>query len=93
MRDELTLQKALMQADRGDVAGAETTLRRLLTTSLDEILRVRVLVVLGDLLSGHDDQASRDMLAEAVELVGRIEDADDLIDLELDRARELLADG
>ncbi|MFT4211063.1 MAG: hypothetical protein QM626_04250 [Microbacterium sp.] len=79
-----------MQADRGDVAAAEATLRSLLDTTPGGVLRVRALVVLGDLLSPHDEQHARMALTEALALAERIEDADDLLDAELDRARELL---
>ena len=91
VRGEMALQKALMQADRGDLPGAEATLRGLLATQTSELTRVRALVVLGDLLSGRDEVASRQTLTEAVSLAQQIEDADDVLGFELERARVLLS--
>ena len=90
MSGELAFQKALMQADRGDLPAAEATLRGLLDTATPGVLRVRALVVLGDLLSTHDEQEARVVLTEALTASERIDDADDLLDAELERARELL---
>ncbi|MFX4273332.1 hypothetical protein ACQR35_12065 [Pseudarthrobacter sp. J1738] len=90
MDGELALRKALMQADRGDLAAADATLRGLLDTEPVGVLRVRALVVLGDLLSSQDAPAAHEVLTEAVTVAAQIKGADDLLDVELERACELL---
>ena len=81
-----------MQADRGDHAAAEATLRHLVETEDgDSVTRVRTLVVLADLLTSHGDHLSaRPLLSDALRAAEDLEDADDLLDHELARARELL---
>ncbi|MFT4085349.1 MAG: hypothetical protein QM638_22440 [Nocardioides sp.] len=91
MSGELAFRKALMQADRGDTAAAEATLRGLLDGEPAGLLRVRALVVLGELLCTHDHPIARDVLTEALAVAEQIEDVDDLLDVELSRARELLS--
>ncbi|WP_158609462.1 hypothetical protein [Cellulomonas triticagri] len=88
MDDRLALHKALMLADRGDPAGAERTLRALLDGAPAGTVRVQALVVLGDLLAEHDAAAAREVLTEA--LAADLPDADDVLDDERARARELL---
>lgn len=92
MKSEMVLQKALMRADRGDLSGAEATLRELLASKTSAVTRVRALVVLGDLLSDNADPEARQALTEAVSLAQQIEDADDLLGFELELARTLLAE-
>jgi hypothetical protein len=88
MDAEMTVRKALMQADRGDHAAAVATLRQLVDADdADSVVRVRALVILGDMLSSQGDRPSaRPLLIEAE----RLGDVDDLLDHELMRARELL---
>jgi hypothetical protein len=88
---ELVFQKALMQADRGDTSGAEATLRSLLSTTQAGALRVRAMIVLGDLLHTHDVHEARRVLTDALATIEQLGDTDDLLDAEVERARELLA--
>jgi hypothetical protein len=92
MDAEMTVRKALMQADRGDHAAAVATLRQLVDADdADSVVRVRALVILGDMLSSQGDRPSaRPLLIEAVDMAERLGDVDDLLDHELMRARELL---
>jgi hypothetical protein len=92
MDAEMTVRKALMQADRGDHAAAVATLRQLVDADdADSVVRVRALVILGDMLSSQGDRPSaRPLLIEAVDMAERLGDVDDLLDHELRRARELL---
>ncbi|RIQ21256.1 hypothetical protein [Jiangella rhizosphaerae] len=90
MNGEGALRKALMQADRGDLPGAEATLRRLLDGEASDVTRVRALVVLGDLLTGRGDPGARWVLTEALSLARELEDADDLLGFEFERAHLLL---
>ena len=92
MGSELRLRKALMQADRGDVAAAVVTTRSVAAESGPSPLQARALVVLGDLLvSQGDPDAARSALTEALAVIaGLDEDADDLLAFEAERARELL---
>lgn len=84
-------QKALLRADRGDEAGAEEVLRSLLDSTPEGPLRVRALVVLGDLTHPSDPEGARTLFAEALDLAQHIGGADDLLDVELRVAREMLA--
>ncbi|MGO4203893.1 hypothetical protein AB4Z09_19495 [Rhodococcus sp. TAF43] len=90
MDESLTLQKALLQLDYGRVEKAEVTLRELLDRSQPGVLRVRALVVYGDLLQqlGRADEATA-LLESAVREASDL-DVDDLLDMELERARDLL---
>ncbi|MGF7123076.1 hypothetical protein [Rhodococcus sp. AG1013] len=90
MDESLTLQKALLQLDYGRVEKAEVTLRELLDRSQPGVLRVRALVVYGDLLHqlGRADEATA-LLESAVREASDL-DVDDLLDMELERARDLL---
>ncbi|MBT1634183.1 hypothetical protein FGG90_02790 [Clavibacter tessellarius] len=92
MDAEMTVRKALMQADRGDHAAAVATLRQLVDADdADSVVRVRALVILGDMLSSQGDRPSaRPLLIEAVDMAERLGEVDDLLDHELMRARELL---
>ncbi len=91
MTGELMVQKALLRADRGDEAGAEEVLRSLLDSMPEGPLRVRALVVLGDLMHPSDPDSARTLVAEALDLAQGIDGADDLLDVELRVAREMLA--
>lgn len=91
MTGELVFQNALMQADRGDTSGAEATLRSLLSTTPAGVLRVRALIVLGDLLHTHDVHEARRVLTDALATIEQLGDADDLLNAEAERARELLS--
>lgn len=90
---ELRFHKALLLADRGDHRGAEECLRDVLDADVSGQLRVRALVVLGDLLVEEDPVAARALLADALATAGQVDGADDLVGAELRRARELLGDG
>ncbi len=91
MTGELKVQKALTRADRGDEAGAEEVFRSLLDSTPRGVLRARALVVLGDLMHPSDPEEARTLFAEALDLAERIDGADDLLDVELRMAREMLA--
>jgi hypothetical protein len=91
MDGSLRFQKALLQLDHGRVERGEDTLRELLEHERPGVIRVRALVVYGELLQqlGRGDEATallESALCEAVDL-----DVDDLLDVEVERARELLA--
>ncbi|PZT73813.1 hypothetical protein DNK56_14885 [Streptomyces sp. AC1-42W] len=76
-----------MQADRGDGEAAKTTLRDLMDRLEASSLKVRTLVVLGDLLASDGDHtAARPVLCEAVGLAESLDEADDLVDYEVNRA-------
>jgi len=81
-------RKALRQADFGRLDAAEATLREVLAAGPEATTRVRALVVLGDLLCGTGRAAEALPLLEEA-LAGPVED--DLLDVELDRARALPA--
>ncbi|GAB2645152.1 hypothetical protein ABI214_11525 [Prescottella soli] len=90
MDGSLRFQKALLQLDHGRVQRGEATLRELLDHEQPGVIRVRALVVYGDLLHqlGRADEAAA-LLESAVREAAAL-DVDDLLDVELERARELL---
>ncbi|XTZ14708.1 hypothetical protein ACQSSU_25040 [Micromonospora echinospora] len=91
MGPALMFQKALILADRGDLPRALETLRAVLDDDPWPVLRVRALVVLAELLAASADPVTaRDALTEALARAEEVEDADDLLDAEIRRARELL---
>ncbi|WP_433609493.1 hypothetical protein [Prescottella agglutinans] len=90
MNGPLQLHKALLQLDHGRVERGEATLRELLEHEQPGVIRVRALVVYGELLQqlGRSDEATallESALREAADL-----DVDDLLDVEVELARELL---
>ncbi|MYU26110.1 hypothetical protein [Streptomyces sp. SID8352] len=91
MDGELRFRKALMQADRGDGEAAKATLRDLVDHLEASSLKVRTLAVLGDLLASDGDHtAARHVLREAVGLAESLDEADDLVCYEVNRARNVL---
>ncbi|MCM2394119.1 hypothetical protein [Streptomyces albipurpureus] len=80
-----------MQADRGPGEAAKATLRDLAGELAATPLRVRTLVVLGDLLASDGDHAvARPVLREAVAPAESLAEADDLADYEVNRARDVV---
>jgi hypothetical protein len=49
------------------------------------------MIVLGDLLHTHDVHEARRVLTDALATIEQLGDTDDLLDAEVERARELLA--
>lgn len=90
MNEELAFKKALMLADRGDLNRARQTLDTLALQAASPVLRVRALVMLGELLLDTSPESARHTLTRAFEAASNIEDADDLLDVELHEAREIL---
>lgn len=83
-------QKALLLADRANVDRALETLSAILADEVSPVLRVRALVVLGELLVDEDPTAAATHLSEALAFADEIPDADDVLGVELGRARELV---
>jgi len=90
MDGSLQFQKALLQLDHGRVERAETTLRVLLESERPGVIRVLALVVYGELLQhlGRRDEATAYLEAAVRETADL--DVDDLLDVEAERARDLL---
>jgi hypothetical protein len=96
---ESRFRKARMQADRGDGGAAKATLRNLAGELGASALKVRALVVLGDLpASDGDHETARHVLREAAVLDESLDDflddfldeVDDLADYETHQARDIL---
>ncbi|HBK47250.1 MAG TPA: hypothetical protein DDZ67_12630 [Xanthomonadaceae bacterium] len=88
------VNKALLLLDRGDVEGAQASLRSaidLADTDGSPVILVRALVILGDSLhaEGHVEEG-RVLLKRALTI--DLGDREEVVDYELQRARELLGD-
>lgn len=90
MDGSLRLHKALLQLDHGRVERGEATLRELLEHEQVGVIRVRALVVYGELLQqlGRGDEATA-LLESALREAAYL-DVDDLLDVEVELARKLL---
>ncbi|GAA2832727.1 hypothetical protein GCM10010471_12890 [Leucobacter komagatae] len=72
------------------MVGAESVLRGLLEYAPARALRVRALVVQGELTHPHDAEGGRGHFSESLQVAQEIDGADDLLAVELRVASEML---
>lgn len=86
------LNKALLRLDRGDHAGAQESLRAAVADAEntdDPVTLVQALVVLGDSLHARGDPSAGDVELRRA-LAVDLDESEDVVDYEIQRARELL---
>ncbi|MBC3974115.1 MULTISPECIES: hypothetical protein [Xanthomonas translucens group] len=92
MRAKNLLNKALFLLDRGDFESARQKLREAIAEaeiSSDPVSLVKALVVLGDCLHSEGDASAGDVHLQKALSVD-LEDKEEVVEYEIQRARELL---